>query len=643
MSCSFVVDSEAGFDASDWARLRRLMGLPMLSSGLSGSRSSSSQDTLDLDFVGSVGDSPEIDVGVGGVRNSILLLPPFESVGSKGGVGPDSDSFASRLDSWFYALSDVDRASILRFVRYNSGVTTSREYMCLSLPNVGHARNCLMDFKRRRPSTRRPDLVRDVSVEDLLYEPRYSWSLPGVAPVRSRDEGLKPTCGKVKFVKRCSDPSCGSRRHVLSSSVSAKSKFSNSSPYVFHNCGGISCPICYRQAIDRKVFDKIAPRCNDLVSDLKDKGYGGLRYRHVVLSPPTDLDPALYSTKTGFDLLRQEAIHLFREVGCLGAVVFFHPYRHSYSFKRSFGKYKSNGGSGGAWDFWHQTHFSEVSGVRDSPHFHALALGFFRPDLLFEVDVSVLSPGRLDSELRSGTFVGPWLIDLFSSHGIDLSSDSMIYSDGLFDWLLFDGDSTYSLSLNDPGTVLYVRQKFYERTGGWVFKNIDSVSVSEDVDAVDSGDGSLEARVRYLLSHVGCPFDEGSQSYVSGYHTHSYIGALAGAKCDVVELTDADFSPGELSAMNCRYDHNLGLWVETCGFKSSDGSKCGSDLWRYSVDGIRDVGDLDSGVFDGQPDVCTFKMKRSIYYFDSVPRIIREGYLSYSEIQDYLSTTNRSG
>lgn len=610
------------------------------------------QSTFDVEYVSSVGVLPVSrrcgsggDLSgsdVGGVGD--IVPRPFSPIDSGGErvLGGSESSVFSYFSPTLDQYPEVYSSEGVRKVLYDLGAIGYRESLGLSLPSLEDCASSYTLLKRESLLTKSPGMVHDVSPDSLCYEQLY-WLLLGMGDA-------KDTCGTVSQVDVCKNPSCKSRgnKSVGKSSVGksgGKNSVGKSYPVNLRycNCGRLDCsnPHCRAAGIKRKLYDKIKPRCDDLLSELDSAGYRGLELRHCVLSIPVRYYSALHC-KSGFDRVRKEVYHLLKTViGSIGGVVLFHPYRHTEGFKLEHARYRSDGGTLSRWEYWYQQGYNrDMFGVQFSPHFHILGAGFFTPDLVFFSDLDVRR-GPSDLGSFSGLDVPSWVRDHFSSHGVSLGSGARLsfVAGSRPSWRLSDDDgSEYVLKLNKSGTRLYVLQSFYSRTGGWIFKNIDGDS--DDIDAVP-GD-SFESRIKYLLTHVGRPFEEGVDKPLSGNSYYCY-GAFSGkVRRDEYELTDADFSQEELDEMDCRYDVNIQKWVRTC-------PGCGCDLFccdcrskkitRSEVES-GEV-DWDSELLDCTPDVSSFRMKRSRYYFVEIPKIVEVNYMLYSDILDYIETVNR--
>ena len=118
---------------------------------------------------------------------------------------------------------------------------------------------------------------------------------------------------------------------------------------VQHNCGRLSCPVCYPLAVAR-----MANRSADVLDRVVQLNGGIFTMRHVVVSPPQEWAEDLAVSKSGFRYLKTEVWRVLRGCGASGCVMMFHPYRQ-------------NDGS----DEW-----------RPGPHFHTVMLspsGFVDP------------------------------------------------------------------------------------------------------------------------------------------------------------------------------------------------------------------------------------------------------------------------
>lgn len=177
--------------------------------------------------------------------------------------------------------------------------------------------------------------------------------IPGVGPVTSAQ------CGTVRGAHRCSNPDCGH----------AELKY--------YQCHNYECPVCYRSAAHQAGL-RIEDRLQGVTSELRRYGVHTGRPVHVVMSPP----PGQMHVTDDMPAVRRGQVYKYcQEIGMIGGVVVFHPYRIIPEIKQELRYYNEKDNPETFWKLVHQD-ILKLGSWKDyvywSPHFHII--GYF-PDI----------------------------------------------------------------------------------------------------------------------------------------------------------------------------------------------------------------------------------------------------------------------
>lgn len=88
-------------------------------------------------------------------------------------------------------------------------------------------------------------------------------------------------------------------------------------------CNRLDCPVCWTDKVRRNA-NNIRRRLN-----VVDQLYNGLKWYHVVVSPPQDRAKSQWSTEDGFKQSKKETLQILKKAGALGGVIVCHPYRQN--------------------------------------------------------------------------------------------------------------------------------------------------------------------------------------------------------------------------------------------------------------------------------------------------------------------------
>jgi hypothetical protein len=174
--------------------------------------------------------------------------------------------------------------------------------------------------------------------------------IPGVGAI-TNDQ-----CGSVRGAHRCSNPECG---HV---------------ELKHYQCHNYECPVCYPSAAHQAGL-RIEDRLQGVTSELRRYGVNTGRPVHVILSPP----PGEFRPTDDMPTIRKNQVYRYcQDIGMIGGVVVFHPYRIIPELKAELRQYNEKDNPDTFWRLVHQDILNLGSWsdyVYWSPHFHVI--GYF--------------------------------------------------------------------------------------------------------------------------------------------------------------------------------------------------------------------------------------------------------------------------
>jgi len=176
------------------------------------------------------------------------------------------------------------------------------------------------------------------------------YNIPGTGSI-TNDQ-----CGSVRGAHKCEDPLCG---HV---------------ELRHYQCHNYECPTCYRSAAHQAGL-RIEDRLTGVSSELRRYGVRTGYPVHVILSPP----PGSVLSTSDIPRLKRETVYRYcKDIGMIGGVAVFHPYRIVPELKKALREYNKNNDPGKFWDLVHKD-ILQLGSWKDyvvwSPHFHIL--GYF--------------------------------------------------------------------------------------------------------------------------------------------------------------------------------------------------------------------------------------------------------------------------
>ncbi|MDT8402812.1 MAG: hypothetical protein RQ743_14080 [Bacteroidales bacterium] len=156
-----------------------------------------------------------------------------------------------------------------------------------------------------------------------------------------------------------------------------------------YQCHNYQCPICYPSAAHKSAV-KIEDRVQGVGSVLRLNGIKTRYPNHIIISPPV----GAFEPSDSVGTWRKKVYKVASDIGIIGGVVVFHPYRIKPDIIKELNPLNKKGDSGGFWRLIH-SNVLNFSSWRDyvqwSPHFHILG---FLPDVKIKSsDLHLTHPG----------------------------------------------------------------------------------------------------------------------------------------------------------------------------------------------------------------------------------------------------------